>query len=441
VDIWVRSDIERMTCRVSGVNRLGMREQTIHLLKWCTAMKDTKTRRQLRPEERAALTDELSLPPTNFGFVEDAWSGRLLSRYLRISRGMEVGARQCRRLLNDLALPRRHPATPRCVDPQIPSAVPWEDAELLSSRRPPLPSALRKESVLGQVRRLASSGLPLYPFIQTLFDLISEAIPTGDLPKGLWTDARVSSSWVFANLDVGKWFPVLANSGDLGQSEAWPGLRPRRELNRTNPVLTLGEFTAPDYRRSLIYNEFFRPLKLEQGLLLQLTDHNDLVGYYPIYRSATMRPFGHDEIAFLAKAAPHIAHGIKVAKLIDAQILTDTASMPVACEPGVVVMDSTGRPIALNAQARSLFFQAGLCDGITMTPYTEAHWRRLLEYIARSLRAIFQQNMNSNGDIGAPAAQIVSFRAGITLRALPQLTYAHCPELSLEAVNHEAKVW
>jgi hypothetical protein len=27
------------------------------------------------------------------------------------------------------------------------------------------------------------------------------------------------------------------------------------------------------------------------------------------------------------------------------------------------------------------------------------------------------------------------------LRALPQITYAHCPELSLEAVNHETKVW
>ena len=29
-----------------------------------------------------------------------------------------------------------------------------------------------RQSVIGQVRRLASSGLPLYPFIQTLFDLI-----------------------------------------------------------------------------------------------------------------------------------------------------------------------------------------------------------------------------------------------------------------------------
>jgi len=270
--------------------------------------------------------------------------------------------------------------------------------------------------VLGQLRRLASSGLPLYPFIQTLFDLIGEAIPAGDLPRALWTDARSSSSWVFANLDVAKWVPVLANCGAVGNPEAWPGLRPRRELDHTRAVLTLGEFTAPDYRRSLLYKEFFQPLKLEQGLLVQLRCPDELMGFYPIYRSAGMPPFARDEIAFLTKAAPHIAHGLKTAKLIDAQTLAVTASAPFACQPGVVVMDSTGRPIALDPRARSLFFQAGLCDGVAIQACTEAQWRPLLEYIARSLRAIFQQAMNSHGDICAPAAQIVCYRAGIILR-------------------------
>ncbi|MBV8054383.1 MAG: helix-turn-helix transcriptional regulator [Deltaproteobacteria bacterium] len=47
---------------------------------------------------------------------------------------------------------------------------------------------------------------------------------------------------------------------------------------------------------------------------------------------------------------------------------------------------------------------------------TDAQWRLLLEYIARSLRMIFQRSMNSSGDIGAPTAEIVSYRAGIILR-------------------------
>jgi DNA-binding CsgD family transcriptional regulator len=270
--------------------------------------------------------------------------------------------------------------------------------------------------VLRQVRRLASSGLPLYPFILTLFDLIGEAIPAGDLPRALWADARGSSSWVFANLEVAKWVPVLVNCGALGNPEAWPGLRPRRELDCARPVLTLGEFTAPDYRRSLLYNEFFRRLKLEQGLLVQLISHNELVGYYPMYRSSAMPPFGRDEIAFLTEATPHIAHGLKTARMIDAQTLAITASAPFASQPGVIVMDSTGRPVALDQRARSLFFQAGLCDGVAVQACSEAQWRPLLEHIARLLRAIFEQGMSSQGDIGAPTAQIVCYRAGIILR-------------------------
>jgi hypothetical protein len=74
-------------------------------------------------------------------------------------------------------------------------------------------------------------------------------------------------------------------------------------------------------------------------LMVQLTDHNDLVGYYPIYRSAGMHPFARDEIAFLIKAAPHIVHGIKMAKLIDAQTLALTASESLACQPGIILMD------------------------------------------------------------------------------------------------------
>lgn len=80
------------------------------------------------------------------------------------------------------------------------------------------------------------------------------------------------------------------------------------------------------------------------------------------------------------------------------------------------MIDSTGVPVALDPRARSLFFQAGLCDGLAVQACTEAQWRSLLEYIARSLRTIFQQGMSSHGDSGAPAAQIVSYRAGIILR-------------------------
>jgi DNA-binding CsgD family transcriptional regulator len=278
-------------------------------------------------------------------------------------------------------------------------------------------SRLSKEVALRRIRRLASSGLPLYPFVQTLFELVAEAIPAGDLPQALWTDPESGLSWIFANLDQAKWVPVLANCGIGANPQAWRGLRPRNELDSRRPVLTLNEFTASDYRRSAIYEEFFRPLKLEQGLLLQLVSCGELTGYYPIYRSASMPSFSREEIVFLTNATPHIAHGLRIAKLNDASAMTVEESAPFARSPtGVVVMDSNGRPVALDQQARTLLFQTGLCDGLPVHACSEAQWRSMLEYIARCLRAIFQTRGQSSGQIAPPAAQILCSGAGIAFR-------------------------
>jgi hypothetical protein len=51
---------------------------------------------------------------------------------------------------------------------------------------------------------------------------------------------------------------------------AFDGFRPREQLEPTRAVFRHEEFTQPDYRRTALYNEFFRPLKLEQGVLIQL---------------------------------------------------------------------------------------------------------------------------------------------------------------------------
>jgi hypothetical protein len=46
---------------------------------------------------------------------------------------------------------------------------------------------------LQKIRRLASSSLPVCPFVFTLFDLIREAIPMGDTPQAISTDSIVGS--------------------------------------------------------------------------------------------------------------------------------------------------------------------------------------------------------------------------------------------------------
>jgi hypothetical protein len=66
------------------------------------------------------------------------------------------------------------------------------------------------------------------------------------------------------------------------------------------------EFALPDYRNSALYNDFLHPLKLEQGLLVQLETQGQLAGYYPLYRSSAMKPFDQDDRRFLNAAAPYM---------------------------------------------------------------------------------------------------------------------------------------
>ena len=373
---------------------------------------------RLSAEQRAWVRAEVARPPDGLTHPFAAWNGGLLSQHLRTNLGIELSARQCRRLLRvfGVAAAPTHRNPPPCAAAEavrILQSEPFPSAAALVGRASVGPG--RKELVLRKIRRLASSGLPLYPFVLTLFDLIAEAIPTGDLSRGILTDPASELSWVFVNLDQARWVPILANLiGD--DPTAWPGLRPRNQLDLMRPVLTLEEFTEPNYRRSAIYNEFFHPLKLEQGVLIQLVEHCELVGYYPIYRTAAMKPFHREDLRFLAAAAPHIAHGLRTARLLEAQPGPPDEHRSLVGTPGVVLMDQSGHILGLDEQARSLFFQMGLCDGLHASAFAEPHLHSLLDYVARTLRAIFDSRERSFTEIAPPAARVLSHRAGIQLR-------------------------
>lgn len=372
---------------------------------------------RLSVEQRTRIRLEVARPPASFGYLSAAWNGRLLSRHLYTAHGIEIGERQCRRLLRTFGH-RAHSEVPG------PSPAPAEpvpgvrnESSPDSSRfvGTPICGARTREIVLRKIRRLASSGLPLYPFVLTLFDLIAEAVPAGDLPRGILTDPTSNLSWVFANLDQAKWVPVLANLVRGYDPAAWPGLRPRSQLDLTRPILTLEEFTTPDYLRSALYNEFFHPLKLEQGVLVQLAEGSEPIGYFPLYRSSAMKRFDRDDLRFLAGAAPHIAHGLRTARLVEARPESPEGRQLLVGRPGVVVMDRRGHILGLDQQARSLFFQIGLCDGVRASAFAETELRSLLDYIARTLAAIFDCRERSLAGIASPAARFLSHKAGIEL--------------------------
>jgi hypothetical protein len=180
-------------------------------------------------------------------------------------------------------------------------------------------------------------------------------------------------------------------------------------------LFTYEEFALPDYARSALYNDFLRLLKLEQGVLLQLATHDQLVGYYPVYRSSAMKPFDRDDQRFLIAAAPHIAHGLQTAKLIEVMSDPPQGCMPVLT-PGVVVMTREGQILGLDHQARSLFFQVGMHDGVRWSAFAEPQLDSLLAYVAKTLREIFDNRDPRASEIGPPLARILLHRAGIALK-------------------------
>ena len=270
-----------------------------------------------------------------------------------------------------------------------------------------------QEQALRKIQRLASSGLALHPFIHTLFDVMADAIPAGDLPRAMETDPS-NPSWVFGNLDQAKWVPILAEATAGNDPSAWPCFRPRDQLERTGKALfTLEEFTRPGYQRSAVYNEMLHPLKCEQGVLLQLITAGQVMGYYPLYRSSAMKPFDRDDRCFLSAAAPFIAHGLKTAKLVTAVSQPhDKGTSRDA--PGVVVMNRDGHVLGIDTRARTIFFQVGMYDGVRWSAFAEPS--PLLEYVAMRLREIFNGRKQYPSEIGPPAIAIFSHRAGIVLK-------------------------
>jgi DNA-binding CsgD family transcriptional regulator len=379
---------------------------------------------RLSAEQRARVKAEIARSPKTLGYARTFWSGELLSAHLRSRYGIRLSERQGRRLLRAFGVapgpPRRNQPPGGLAKPVVTCAdtLSFNSATLVGSAR-------RHELALRKIRRLASSGLPLHLFVLTLFDLIAEAIPAGDLARAMWTDAEVASSWVFANLDQSKWVPVLAELTARRDPSALPCFRPREQLTQTRQALfMLEEFTLPDYRRSALYNDFLRPLKLEQGVLMQLMAHGQLVGYYPLFRSSTMKLFDRDDRRFLNAAAPHIAHGLQNAKLLNA--LTDSADRATSVEaPGVIVMNRDGRILGMDQQARALLFQVAMHDAVRWSAFAEPQLRLLLDYVARTLSGIFDKRERSSAEIAPPTARIFSHRAGIVLKFTGHVTLSN----------------
>jgi DNA-binding CsgD family transcriptional regulator len=334
---------------------------------------------------------------------------------VRQSYGVRFTLRHCRRLLSALGL-----AKTRAVQSSARNRLGRES--VAADRRPPflappLSDHERKRRALARIKRLSSSGMSLQPFAYTLFDLVYDGVPYDEATQGLAAASTSGSGWVVRNFDYDRWSPTM----DKYLSEAGPGMSCTYSLHLgqiRRTVVRHEQIARPDYYRSEGYNEFFRPLGMHHGLLTLLRDEQEcFVGYYPVFRSALMKPFSNDDMAFFKAAAPHIAHGVGIAGSISPEPADGGIFEPFAQVPqGVVVMDRAGKVLSLNRAAHSLFFNFALYDDLGAKAFTSGKLSAALTYVAHQLRTILGSYDDASAAASVPLLRMYSHRSGAVMR-------------------------
>ena len=149
------------------------------------------------------LRVQLGKPPSQSGLTGECWSGALLGSFL-LRRWVELSPRQCRRLLSKFGVQRStpvHKARPSSALIASTSVKAPQSAALVSDSE-------RKLAALRKMQRLCSSGLPLEPLVQTLFELIEDAIPNAFNKVFLADPGDHPSRYLVNNPELAKWTPI-----------------------------------------------------------------------------------------------------------------------------------------------------------------------------------------------------------------------------------------
>jgi hypothetical protein len=223
--------------------------------------------RRLAPEDFQHLRAELAQPPSRLGFSQASWSGTLLAQHLRDHYGVVLGTRQCRRILQtsppDGRAGSSRPGRAQESAEQIPS-------QRLSNR----PRAAQanwdhgnKEVALRRIKRICSSGLPLYPLALALFELLDDAIPHGANRVLLADDGNHPDRYVTSSAELARWTPVYKHFY-LDSPPAVSGTIPVASVLRAGVVRTHEEVVLPHFYRSQGYNECMRHIGFHHALFI-----------------------------------------------------------------------------------------------------------------------------------------------------------------------------
>jgi DNA-binding CsgD family transcriptional regulator len=284
-----------------------------------------------------------------------------------------------------------------------------------------LSDSRNKARALSRIKRLASSGLPLDPFVRAIFELLNDAVPSSP-NRTFHVGGERTDAYICNSAELNKVVP-LHNRYYVESPPEISGAKFRVNpavLNKLFPSKAIwmhDEVTLPILYRTEGYNVVFKPWGFHHCLMVMFQDAGELLGCYPIWRGADQKQFSHDDMDFVRSAAPHVAHGLGVGRLLERAEPAGNDFLPMpGWNGGVILLDARGHPVALDAEARLIFQQLGMLDRDSVDALASSTVRDGLAYVTRMLSDIFRGGESDSERAAAPVYRIYHHWTGIVLR-------------------------
>jgi transposase len=372
------------------------------------------------PTLSAQLLRDLSIvlqdAPGAFGYPSQKWSGALLAKHLKVKLQVNLSERQARRLLKKLVANTNSRAKVQTT-PRKDGVDSFVEARLRSPKKW-ISDAHNKEVAIRRIKRLANAGLPLQPYVTSLFELMNDAVPNSSNKSFLPNSGDQPAAAIGSTREV---YDQMANHQRLFVDAAFHTLQIRAPLNFSGlqsfyigkPVWRMEEWTLPQYRRTDGFNVVLGAFGWYEVAMLIFAENGRVFGCAPIGRGRDQKAFSRDDVDFFRACAPQVTHGLRNAQLLAERTGEAEGFLPLALwGTGVVLMDSAGSVMAIDDEARSIFASMGVLDGVSIYAF-EGRIRDGLAYVHRLVMSVFHDDELITK---APVVRLVSHWTGITLK-------------------------
>jgi DNA-binding CsgD family transcriptional regulator len=288
-----------------------------------------------------------------------------------------------------------------------------------------LSDSRNKARALGRIKRLASSGLPLEPFVRGVFESLNDGVPHSPNRVMLASGGERIDAYVGSTEEIARATPLFRkffvdSTPEMCGVKFPYGADALRNVLPSQTIWTQQDLLLDHFFRGEAYNVVYRPLGWHHLLQVVFQESGEFFGYCPIWRSSDQQPFSRDDIEFLRTAAPHVAHGLRAARLLERSESWPQQSyefQPLsAWRSGIILLDSTGKLIAIDPDARLILQQLGVLDGVTIDQFTPAPVRDGLAYISHVIAKIFHCADSDAERAGAPVYRLYQHWTGIVLK-------------------------